>query len=649
MIAHFSETMDIVKQMNSLKHQHLSKIPEEVRDESSNILSGIFYSLTEYAQARSKEILTHYNVSGINIPCLILNINKPSTSEKVFSRTMTVIPGNLNGCNCDPKNLMDGVLTLDVSPPTVKSQTNGATQFKNSSLALVPSTTPLNLKREIRKGVPIMVSIPEAAAKALSNLQMITLCDVKGRAYYTDKNKLVVSIGASSVDPFNNFSISDAFYTLVAASPNNTILSSTRVRYDALLDNKYDGGYVMLKLQGDIDITVESNLKDNSIASINFIQGDDNFCYIDKNKIAFPFLHTLVNVVQWEGERLTETNNEKFIVELRAYEEALKGFYIKNCDVWVLLAPFIISNAIIFAVSQIDIVKTDSMLINILDDKERDHPGCTNGQRAAMPYKCGFSLSCKTLLVDAADTYRNIGVPITAIYAKKMYEDSVYNQKDTTIRKLLHDGNLHSSVSEPPVICLFEYNGDVSHIFANPNAEFRVVTNARISPENMRSIASLSPEEGDELMKIGPKVNSKSQKLNQLRLEPQVQGGLIVKYIFVVFKDRMSTSATLGTTIFLEGKNEQDDEEFQVCDLDDAPNVNFIDDKPEQKQLPPIKFDKGDLERINKKALSNLDGLETITKTQLAEVEGKPVKSKKHRIEKAEEKKTKKPKIQMHE
>lgn len=641
--------MDIVKRMNSLKHQQLSEIPDEAREESSNILSGIFYSLTEYAQARSKELLTHYNVSGINITCLILNINKPSTSEKVFSRTMTVIPGNLSGCNCDPKNLVDGVLTLDVSPPTVKTQANGATQFKNSSLALVPSNAQINLKREIRKGVPIMVSIPEGAAKALSNLQMITLCDVKGRAYYTDKNKLVVSIGASSVDPFNNYSIADAFYTLVAASPNNTILSSTRVRYDALLDNKYDGGYVMLKLQGDIDLAVESNLKDGSIASLNFIQGDDNFCYIDKNKVAFPFLHTFVNVVQWEGDRLTETNNEKFIIELKAYEGALKGFYIKNCDVWLLLAPFIISSATIFAVSQIDIMNTDSMLVNILDDKEREHPGCTNGQRAAIPYKCGFYLSCKTLLVDAADTYRNIGVPITATYAKKMYEESVYNEKDTTIRKLLHDGNLHSSVSEPPVICLFEYNGDVSHIFANPNAEFRVVTNARITPGNMKLMSSLSPEEGDELMKIGPKVNSKSQKLNQLRLEPQVQGGLIVKYIFVIFKNRMSTSATLGTTIFLEGKNEQDDEEFQVCDLDDAPDINFIDNKPDQKQLPPIKFDKGEVEKLSKKALSNLDELETITKGPLTETEGKPTKSKKHRIEKVEEKKTKKPKIQMHE
>jgi hypothetical protein len=174
------------------------------------------------------------------------------------------------------------------------------------------------------------------------------------------------------------------------------------------------------------------------------------------------------------------SKKQKVILHILAVEQTLWPFYIQDLEVWksVIQANYKYIN--FGMVLKTDYEKSKTYQSNQSNIADRD--GDT-----AWTIKC----FAQTIMFDAIECYKKIGIPVTGPYAKALIK---LNKNRITTD---YDYNQNSSV-----INMMECKSSIDDLCGEGEVpEFRVLTNFPLLESDISVLSKLTPQEGDALMK----------------------------------------------------------------------------------------------------------------------------------------------------
>lgn len=424
---------------------------------------------------------------------------------------------------------------------------------------------------------------------------VIHLTDVNARL-----SKGVIYVGAGGYEKRPGHNIIHLYHEFYNSTKQNMHFTKSTTPYtNSKGEARYENDLLIFRMAGMLDETAIADAAVEECSSYGILPSknlQDKKMWVmggvnnEPEKMRFQ---ATIMVSQWDGKYSGEKGRDTAVeLKVDAYEDALRGFYIRDVGCWNALGPAIMTLAPCILMGQVDLRNTKSMRVNENESLAKE-----------LGIAFGIGLSTRGILVDAPNLYRRIGVPVTARWAQTYYETLLKQKRDITALSRL---NLHSQ-PDSPVINIREWNGSINGqsatsgptmIWNNPDVIFRVVTNLMpptnaMMPDPFKKIAMLSDAEGDLLMNM---CTSRSQvitgasrqvveKLTSVGMPPN-----LYFTVFAIFKSRLykrENGLSPSVRHLFNGQpTEEDEDEVHGATVDaaaDAHRVTTVKDPPQQQ------------------------------------------------------------------
>lgn len=331
--------------------------------------------------------------------------------------------------------------------------------------------------------------------------QIIVLNGVSARAFIPkviDPKQWGVGFDVQAIEPMNGVTLSNLWSS--ARGMGTDYLMPTEAVFNEQENNRYNRDAVAT-----VSVFSEPTTEEGRAERAERMARENGLTVLEKSgweaktwamektekspramKASLDFLH-----FQWLTPELAETDSETVMIGMQLWKEQLTEFGITDIDTWVDLAPMIFSKLDFKTIGYVDNKGTASNFGGVAGDKDVDF---------------ALQFSCISIIADIAACYERIGVPITADYIRDLQSKVPGCEPSGDAKAAASTEDFLESLSDAVPMTGAAASASVSRKILdlaskdNSGIKFYALICYKMTPNNVRGIASLTPEEGDMLI-----------------------------------------------------------------------------------------------------------------------------------------------------